>query len=136
MAKKTRRSNIKHPMLEKRFNSRVKQEVLDMDYIHKLNNEEKTWLDGFLDEYVNAKFDQDGSDFHSTPEARKECYDANNARNRCLYGRIRNKVGATKLINYDLVRNVVEEELSKEIDPSNIEDAIISFIDYMKEQES
>lgn len=136
MAKKTtRRDKIKHPMLEKRFNSRVKQEQLDADYLHKLSEEELDWYNKFLNEFVNASFSDDGTDLHTEPEHRKERYDANNARHRCLYGRIRNKVGHTKLINYDLIKNVVEEELGKDATADAVEDAVISLIDYIKSKE-
>lgn len=129
---KSRRSKIKTPSLVKKYNSRVKQEYIDFDYLDKLNKEELQWLNKFADEYINASFSKDEENIDETAEGRKASYDRNNARNRCLYGRIKNKVGNTKVINYDNAINLVEETLSKGINPSNMENA---YVDYLETQE-
>jgi hypothetical protein len=49
-----------------------------------LTEEEKDWLDKFYGEYVNASVPKDGTAMHDTDELRKDCYNKNNARNRCL----------------------------------------------------
>lgn len=84
--KKTRRSNEKYPALKKRFMPKVRQEYLDMDYIDDLNEEEKAWLNKFMDEELNAHFKNDERDITQSKEEKKEIYGKNNARNRCIYG--------------------------------------------------
>jgi hypothetical protein len=135
MAKKTksRRDQTQYPNLDRRLYSRAKQEYLDQDYLNDLNDEEKAWLDQFLGEYLNASFENDETDLHQDDEQKKDVYSQNNARNRCLYGQLKTKVGPTKLLNYDIVKNMVEEEFSKEVDPNNIEDAMINYLDSIKE---
>lgn len=133
MKRKTKRSSKKYPALEPRVNSRVRQEYNDYDYIDKLSEEEKQWLNDFTEEYLNASVgkqsEAENNRFHNTPELVKERTDQNNARNRDLYGRIRNKVGNTKLLNYDDTINIVEEHLSRGVKPDSIEDAIIEYLD-------
>lgn len=52
-------------------------------YVHKLNHEEKAWLNQFMREYNEATTKD--AVFHKTAEERKICNDKNNARNRCWY---------------------------------------------------
>lgn len=52
-------------------------------YAHKLNHNEKAWLNQFMREYNEATTKD--AVFHITPEERKICNDRNNARNRCWY---------------------------------------------------
>lgn len=87
--KKTARSQVKYPGLKKQYNSKLKQEYLDFDYIDKLNDYEKQWLSDWSDEHYGAKLDYknlENNRFHKTPEDKKACTDRNNARNRCQYG--------------------------------------------------
>lgn len=59
-----------------------------MDYLSKLSNTEKAWLDKFNKEYVNASFDKNPrKNLHKKKAGRKDCYDRNNSRNRCVLTR-------------------------------------------------
>lgn len=128
--KQTKRSKKKYPYLEKRVNSRVRQEYLDYDYVDQLSDEEKEFLNKFSGEHYGGTFQKDGSDLTANDdEGYRESYNRNNARNRDLYGRVRNKVGATKLLNYDDTINIVEEHLTRDKNPENLEDAIIDYLD-------
>lgn len=61
-----------------------RDEVEDVaSYSHKLNAEEKAWMNQFMKEYNDAAT-QDAV-FHKTAAERKICNDKNNARNRCWY---------------------------------------------------
>lgn len=90
MAKrKTPRNKVKHPGLKKQYNSKLKQEYLDQDYISQLSEEEKQFLSDFNEEYYGANLDfknLENNRFHKTKEEKKACTDRNNARNRCIYG--------------------------------------------------
>jgi hypothetical protein len=79
----------KYPALNPRLNAKTRAEVLDMDYLKKLNEEELKFLDQFMAEYVSGSFKKNAvgtysdDNFHKTPEERRQCYTRNNIRNRC-----------------------------------------------------
>lgn len=70
--------------MSKKVNLKSRQHLLDFDYLDKLNDEEKDWLNRFVEEEIHANFNH-GGEIINPPEARKRIYDANNARNRDLY---------------------------------------------------
>lgn len=141
-----RRSQVKNPALIKRYNHRLRQEYLDYDYLDKLSEEELTWLNKFSEEYnndnyetVDGQLDENGNkildptkNIHQTQEHKKALDDANNARNRCQYGQLKNKTDKfknTKLLNWDFDTLVIENHLSREINPRAIEDAYVNFLE-------
>lgn len=131
--KKVRRDRVKHPALKKPYTTRVRQEYLDYDYLDKLSAEELDWLNKFTDEYLNDSFKKDGTDIQSYEKYGKDANDRNNARNRCLYGALKNKdnkFGNKKLLNYENIVPEIENELSREINPKSLEDAYIEYLDY------
>lgn len=83
--KNSKRSRAKYPALLPEYNLKTRFDEIDYDYIHKLSNEEKEWLNRFTEEYINAEFRHSGEKLHNTAELKKSCYDKNNARNRCIY---------------------------------------------------
>lgn len=113
-----------YPALKKQYNLKSRQELIDYDYIDQLNHEEKEWLNKFTEEWANAKLSKDPSkNLHKTKKLRKECYDRNNARNRCMLTRA-NAAG-------------ISDELSeKEPDKKNIEENLIDKIDLILKKES
>jgi hypothetical protein len=60
--------------------------MVDQDYSHKLSAEEKAWLSRFNQEYYDNSRLSEVDSLHNTPELKKSCYNATNARNRDLYG--------------------------------------------------
>lgn len=82
---KTKRETKKFPALDKKVNLKSRQHLLDFDYIHKLNDEEKDFLNRFVEEEVHANLKHRGEILNKTAADRKRIYDANNARNRDLY---------------------------------------------------
>lgn len=97
MPKENRRSRTKYPALHPNLNIKIRyDELTDIDYIDKLNDYEKQWLNDFLEESVNANLKHKGKLLHNTKELSKKCYDRNNARNRDLYSKGR----ARGLCNY------------------------------------
>ena len=90
----------KYPALNPRLNAKTRGDVLDMDYVKKLNDAELQYLNQFMAEYVSGAFKKDETgnysvdNFHKTPEERRECYTRNNTRNRCALT-ISNATGKT-----------------------------------------
>ena len=87
--KKNRRSKTKHPALKPELNLKSRYELIDYDYIKKLSEVEKDWLNKFTEEYVNASINTEdlSKNFHNTEELKKDCYKRNNARNRDILTR-------------------------------------------------
>lgn len=86
--KKVPRSKLKYPTFDVKRAVVNRREELEVDYLNKLNDDEKAWLNQFQEEYVIANFGKkdnpedkakllDKSDKH-----RKDCYNNNNRRNR------------------------------------------------------
>jgi len=98
--KKKKRDFAKYPALNQRFNAKTRVDVLDMDYLKKLDDAELQYLNKFMAEYVSGAFKKDENgeysedNFHKTAEERKECYTRNNTRNRCALT-ISNAMGGT-----------------------------------------
>jgi hypothetical protein len=86
--KKVPRKDLKYPTFDVKRAVVNRREELEVDYLNKLSESEKAWLNQFQEEYVIANFGKkddpeakkkllDKSDKH-----RKDCYNANNRRNR------------------------------------------------------
>jgi len=84
--KHNRRSKEKYPALKPDLNLKTRYELIDYDYLDKLSPQEMAWLNKFTSEYTNADF-RHSKPLHSTKKRRKECYAANNSRNRCIFTR-------------------------------------------------
>src|SRR5574343_1955471 len=98
--KSNRRNKNKYPALEPRLNLRIRHDAMHIDYLHKLSDSDKKWLNKFNTEYVNASF-SDEDRLHpkvyetkivkKTKKTRKvdvykkSCEDSNNSRNRDSY---------------------------------------------------
>lgn len=91
MKKKTKRSKSKYPNLVPKLNTKVRQELIDFDYIDKLSEEEKAWLNQFTGEYLGGNFKKtetgkySSKNLHKGQTMRKDCYDRNNKRNNDIY---------------------------------------------------
>lgn len=119
--RKNLRSRKKFPGLEKGMNLKIRWDELDNDYLEKLSDKEKEWLNNFNEEYVGANFRHPGKVLHKTKKGKRNCYSRNNSRNRCIYGlaKARNEV-------IDSAKDL-EEKPSE-----NYEDALIEYIDNKK----
>lgn len=121
--KKPIRNKVKYPGLKKQYNSKVKQEYMDIDYIDKLSEDQKLYMSDFLEEYYGANLDfkdLKNNRFHKTKEEKKHCTDRNNARNRCVYGIA--KAGGK--MNND---NMIDDDIDM-----TSEDTLIQLIDNKK----
>lgn len=112
--RKTKRSSTPYPNLKPELNLKIRQHLIECDYIHKLNDEEKAFLDKFNNETINASFNTKNprKNLHKTKEQRKRCYDANNARNRDAYSRA--QAGGKCLYLDDVITS--EEELHNRLE--------------------
>lgn len=119
--KQTRRNQRKFPNLEAEYNLKTRSDLIDYDYIDKLDNKQKAWLDKFTKEYVNASLDSKTpkKNLHNTKELKKDCYDRNNSRNRDILTRAK---ASGSIIDYqelhkdELIENTEEKELIEGLD--------------------
>lgn len=110
---------MKYPALNPSYNLRTRTDLIDYDYIDKLNDEEKAFLNKFTNEFIGASFDKEDpkkkgkrrkfKNLHKTAELVKSCYDANNSRNRDVLTRA--KAMGKALYIEDVVTN--ESELNE-----------------------
>lgn len=129
-----------HPKLAKSKMPRVRQEMFDADYVHKLSAEDKAFYGQFISEYygasiqkINVKVKRKGKKsltykkvkaghLHSTNALAKDCMDANNRRNNDLFGVTRAN---------GLIGNISDEsdEWYKDRNLGLSEDALIEYLD-------
>lgn len=132
MKKKTTRSQKKNPALISRFNSRIRQEYLDYDYLDKLSEKDLKWLNDFTEEENNARFNHDGKKFNTSTSSKKVIYDKNNARNRCTHSIAKRN---NALIMTDSPTILRYKERKQEVgDINEMEDALIEYLDAKKLQ--
>jgi hypothetical protein len=122
MAKKkiNRRMKAKFPALKPEFNLKRRKELIDYDYIDKLSDKEKEWLNKFTEEYINASFRKNQAPLHKTKKLRKNCYDRNNASNRDILtiAKVTARAvsidelreGVEDLVDYDLIAEIDEKK--------------------------
>lgn len=122
--KKTRRDQIKYPAFDGSYAPKIRRELLDIDYVDQLSEDEKEWLNEFLEEYVGADLDFRNlkNNLHRTKRLKKDCTDRNNARNRDMFGFAK----ANGLLVSD--EQLQDHHLNLE-NPSLSEDAMIAYVD-------
>lgn len=122
--KVTVRAKEKYPGLNRRFFSKAKQIQHDIDYVNKIDDPKVLqWLNNFMEEWVGARLNHPGKKFHKTKKARKQIWDANNARNRDMMS-IYTRFGSE---SDDYVFDLLEK-----IETQSPEDCFIEMIDYKK----
>lgn len=118
--RKTRRESIKNPDLDKKYNLKTRQDLLDYDYLDKLDKKTLAWLNKFNKEYVVASLDVKNpkKNLHKTKKLIKDCFDKNNSRNRDVLTRAK---ASNQLTDYEL--------LAEETNNTNYEDYLIDNLD-------
>lgn len=122
--KENKRSKTKHSALRPELNLKTRQDLIaDYDYLKKLSPKEKEWLNKFTKEYVNAEINnkRPRQNFHKTKALKKDCYDRNNARNRCIYTR------SKASFNLKFFEDISEN--NKNLVDASVEDLLINEID-------
>lgn len=81
---KSKRSEAKYPALTPDLNLRGRSDLIDYDYIDKLTDDEKAWLNKFTEEYVNTTLDRHNleNNLHNTEKLKQDCDARSNARRR------------------------------------------------------
>lgn len=121
---------------------KTRKELLDYDYIHKLNPEQKDWLGQFTEEWAGgavkktkAKIRKDGTkirgsgkvrkdQIHNTEELAKDCFDRNNRRNIDVLG-----VASANRLTSEISAELKNQDGWYITNPDLTEDALIKGID-------
>jgi len=82
---------------------------LETDYLDKLSPEEKDFLNRFLEETVITNFQHKGDKLYKD---RKPFYDANNARNRCLYTKLHAMGALYHAANSEALNSLIDDKTS------------------------
>lgn len=126
---KNRREREKYPALKPELNLKTRYELIDYDYLHKLNEEELEYLNQFTDESVNSNLNRKNlnKNLHNTKALKKDCDRMNNARNRCVYTRAKASGNYTSIDEMDHLKNDYcitdnpEDDLINKIDNDSVE---------------
>jgi hypothetical protein len=144
--KKPLRNQIKYPSLVRKYNSRIRQEYLDADYLDKLDDSKKNVKlpDGtmvseleyyalFMKEWNNAgvgkQSEAEKNKLHRTAKDVKDCTDRNNKRNHDQYARAK-KDGLVHKVDYETLKEWIEK--TQAVNGNLAEESIIEFIDAKK----
>lgn len=136
MAKRKLKKKVRLNSLKATHQPRVRAELIDYDYLKKLNPEDLRWLAQFTDESVGASIEKDKNGkvkpgyIHTKPEHVKECYDANNRRNNDVYG-----VSRANNMTYDIDSKLNQSDGWYITNPNYTEDSLISELDNRNEIE-
>lgn len=122
--------------MEKRYNSRIRQEYIDQDYIDQLSDKEKEFLSNFNEEFYGGNFKHKGKKLHKSKKSKRTCYGRNNSQNRCVFG-----IGKAKgnlVYNHPLLMSDTsgtEDSGDANTNSSdNIENALVELIDKKNDQ--
>jgi hypothetical protein len=84
--KRTRYNKQKYASFNTKYQVGVRRELLgDIDYVDKLSEEEKDWLNRFLQETVVTNFNHGGENIITDPDEKRKLYSENNKRNKDVY---------------------------------------------------
>lgn len=84
---KKAKKRLKYALSKTHTNNHVRP-FFDMDYLHKLNDDERAWMSHFCQEYYKHTYANDGFDLHPPrSDSRKRCFDADNARRRDIWNK-------------------------------------------------
>lgn len=116
--KKTKQNLSDYRYCNKNKNTKVRQEFIDADYLHKLNKEELEFYNKFCKEYYNTNFSKDeNGEWSSTDNlmdisdknVRKELYRDNNTRNSDIFGS-RRAIGQLMYLDNTTLESVIESQ--------------------------
>jgi len=116
--RKTKQNLSDYRYCNKNKNTKVRQEFIDADYLHKLNKEELEFYNKFCKEYYNTNFSKDeNGEWSSTDNlmdisdknVRKELYRDNNTRNSDIFGS-RRAIGQLMYLDNTTLESVIESQ--------------------------
>jgi hypothetical protein len=145
MSKKSRRDLSEYPSLDPAYNTKVRREFKDYDYLDQLSEGEMEWFNKFNEEFYDGTVSNTkGENIHPTHEEmavhqtpakkgkeycplRQELQKKNNMQNNDLYGVSR----AGGLLSEHIIENQEKQQVNR---PDMLEDCLIELIDNDKKK--
>lgn len=107
-----------------------RNDYADYDYLHKLDEKTLFWLKGFHREFVNSDFQHKYKKIYRGIKKKRQIYNLNNQRNRCLYNKTKWSNKLVMCWNICLETNHFEYQQYKSINTQ--ENYLIKMIDLKK----
>lgn len=114
----TKRQKDPYPALNPGLNLKTRKEEIEVDYLHKLSDEEKAWLNKFNEEYVNATLDRKNfeNNIHNTKKLKQACDKRNDERKQCLFTREKAAGNIKYLEDKGVKKSIINNHEDKLID--------------------
>jgi hypothetical protein len=122
---KVPRHKEKYAALNVKRQVKTRVDQLDMDYIDQLSPAEKDWLNRFLEESVITNFKHRGKPIYKTKKKRREFYNSNNARNRCMFTKAKAMGTLVQVDNQNALQAILDVK-EKNNSSSDMEDMYIT----------
>lgn len=130
----------KYASFNTKYQVGVRRELLDdIDYIDKLSDEEKDYLNRFLQETVVANFNHGGENIIKDTKTRREIYRENNRRNKDVYslGKSNGSLFYTSKQNESSNPSLVEDiklRAEEQDDMENLYNTVITIKDKLRKK--
>jgi len=130
----TPRDKERYPALNFKRQVKLRKGYFDgiEEYVDKLSPKEKEWLNRFLEETVVTNFKHKGPLIYKTKKARREFYNSNNARNRCMH----TKADAMHMLDsIETMPGSMDKMFATDIGANNaddVENAMIAAIEFKR----
>lgn len=122
------RHREKYAALNFKRQVKTRLDALETDYVDKLSDADKAWLNAFLEETVITNFQHKGKKFYKTKQSKREFYSSNNARNRCMFTKAKAMGTIVNTESDRALSNMLDREYSEALQPGDYENAIIEAI--------
>ena len=121
----SKRNKERYRALKPEMNLKSRYEEIEdvASYINdpSITEEEREWMNTFMQEYTCANLNHGKDVLHNTKELKKSCYDRNNARNRCQLTR---KKASGEIVSIEELRvqELTEEPVYSTTESENSQD--------------
>lgn len=124
----TPRNKEKYPALNFKRQVKTRADYLETDYVSQLNDEEKAWLNSFLEETVITNFQHKGKKLYKTKKGQREHYGSNNARNRCMFTKAKAMNMIVNTSNPQALAAILDKDNMDSVGYNEVEEALITAI--------
>jgi hypothetical protein len=122
------RHREKYAALNFKRQVKTRLDQLETDYIDKLSDKDKAWLNAFLEETVITNFQHKGKKFYKSKKAKRELWGTNNARNRCMFTKAKAMNAIVNTENPQALASILDSEYMSTMHPGEYEDAVLEAI--------
>lgn len=146
---KPRRNKVKHAALKKNYNSKIRQEYIDIDYVDDLNDTvancklpdgrmvtEREYMSIFMKEWNNGGVGKQSkakkNSFQRTAALVKDSTDRTNKRNVDMWGQAK-AMNRGYIMSPDVLQHIIDENRDNTPGLNVVEDSMVDYLDNAKE---